>query len=141
MLKLGYIVKYKYVTKPKKPTTIPECRYVFEIPIMGTIYDIAISTFGDSLKELQKNHKFFEKHNPKVMVTASHAHNGYEHNLFIENYVFNEIDSANDVIQKRGRYNYIKIESKVGKTLEEITTINTTTADILYSIIIETLKL
>ena len=69
------------------------------------------------------------------MVTASHAHDDHDHNLFIDNYVHNEILPDNETEKYRGRFNYHKIQSGPSNEL------NADYADYIYKLIMESLKI
>ena len=114
-----------------------DCRIVIEIKHQL----VAISTYGDDLKQLLKNHRWFDEHGAKVMVTASHAHESHDHNLFIDNYVHNEILSDNETEKQRGRFNYYKIQSVPCPDEKEQKRINNIYADYICNLILESLKI
>ena len=99
---------------------------------------VAISTYGDDLKNLMKNHRLFDQYNPQVMVTASHAHEKHTHNLFIDNYVYNEITADNESNNDRRPFNYIKIQSDSCPNSEEYDRIK---ANYIYNLIMESLNI
>lgn len=137
-------VVFEKKSKPKSGNPV-EYRIVLEIN--GQI--IAISTYGDSLVELQKNHILFDQYNAKVMVTASHTHENHGHNLFIDNYVHNPIQFDNQISQTRiksenkGIFNYIKIHSIKfnNKVTEQKAVLKQNRENYLYNIILESLNL
>lgn len=102
----------KEESNPSRKGNPPDYRIAFDINLNGTKYVIAISTHGDNLENLFLNHRFFDQYAPKIMITASHAHTNHGHNLFIDNYVHNDIDASNEFVKYRGSFNYVKIESK-----------------------------
>ena len=99
---------------------------------------VAVSTFGDNLQNLMKNHRLFDQYNPQVMVTASHAHEDHAHNLFIDNYVYNEITADNEFDEYRMPFNYIKIQSEKCPNPKEYDRIK---ANYIYNLILESLKI
>ena len=127
------------VKKCRKDST--DYRALLEITISKITYKIALSTYGDNLHELELNHKFFDDNSPDVMVTASHCHDDYEHNLFIDNYVNCRIDASNTYKSEREHFDYIKVHSKkIEGTKQEINNKNTKYAEKLYDLILASLK-
>ncbi len=138
--KLKEIPNCKIIEKVPRQTS-KDCRIALEIVVEGKKHKVAISTWGDSLEHLQKNHSFFDRHTPEVMVTASHCHKDYEHNLFIENYVHNPINAENKGVKNKEPFNYIKIHSvKLKEGDVNIKDKNEYYAQYLYNLIIESLK-
>ena len=131
----------KVTGKPPIPTRGKDRRIVFEINHQL----VAISTYGDDLKQLSKNHRWFDEQGAKVMVTASHAsahtYDSHDHNLFIDNYIHNEITADNEPEKNRGRFNYCKIQSVPCPDEKEQKRINNIYADYICNLILESLKI
>ena len=100
---------------------------------------VAICTSGDDIKHLLENHHWFDEHSPKIMVTASHAHENHDHNLFIDNYVHNEITADNEPNKYRGHFNYFKIQSVPCKI--DYDRINNIYAEYICHLIFESLNI
>ena len=102
---------------------------------------VVISTYGDTLADLLENHRWFDQYGPKVMVTASHAHESHDHNLFIDNYVYNKITADNEPDKYREHFNYCKIQSVPCSDEKEQKRIDDIHADYIYNLILESLKI
>ena len=75
------------------------------------------------------------------MVTASHAHDNQAHNCFIDNYVHNNITFDNKPSKNRGQFNYYKIQSESSSKESSKNAKDMLKADVIYNIILESLKL
>jgi len=132
---LGMVIKelekhgtITYIEKSKPKTGVVDYRIVFRINEQL----VAISTYGDDLKQLFKNHCLFGKFSPKIMVTASHSHENHNHNLYIDNFVYNEVTADNKPSTQRGRFNYHKVQSGPSNELN---------ADYIFKLIMESMKI
>lgn len=134
----------KYNCEKEGKQTVNPIEYMFTIEITpkNTKRIVALSTYGDNIETLKDNHEFFDKYSPDIMVTASHCHNDYDHNSFIDNYVSDKNDALKQLAINREVFNYIKVSSiKLNANDSSIEKKNDFYAEYLYNLIMDSLKM